>query len=365
MLRSYLDLRLTRARLVLFVLLILALGGLRGGESHADPALTFRPIECGRDSLPTTAIRGQGSDNVNPCLIGKGNFGIGTLKPKEKLHVAGNLLLEGALTCPACLLRAGESGPIVFETASGEVMRLTAPGNVGIGTPSPQAKLHVVGPVAINSPSLRDEELHIAARDGSSDTAISLENHGNVFELHVQSDNKFAITTSEEVPYLTIDGATGNVGIGTSAPRADLHVVGDFLATGLKGFVQDAPTDPDQQILYVSLEGPEAGTYIRGTAHLIGGEAIIELPEHFRWVTAEEGLTVQLTPLGEWLQLYVVEKSTRRIVVREARGKDGRFDYLVQGVRRGFEGFRPLQRRSPQELPRSQNRAAEERLTHE
>lgn len=73
---------------------LLALGVLSGADGSADPALTFRPIECGRDSLPTTAVRGQLSDNVNPCLIGKGNFGIGTVKPKEKLHVAGNMLLE-------------------------------------------------------------------------------------------------------------------------------------------------------------------------------------------------------------------------------------------------------------------------------
>ncbi len=72
---------------------------------------------------------------------------------------------------------------------------------------------------------------------------------------------------------------------------------------------------------------------------LQSGEAIIELPEHFSEVTSEQGLTVQLTPLGEWLQLYIVEKNTKRIIVREATGKDGSFDYLVQGIRKGYENF--------------------------
>ncbi len=80
-----------------------------------------------------------------------------------------------------------------------------------------------------------------------------------------------------------------------------------------------------------------------GTAQLVNGEAVIELPEHFGLVTAEEGLTVVLTPLGEWLQLYVVQKRTKQLIVREVRGKTGQFDYLVQGVRKGYEDHRVIQ----------------------
>jgi hypothetical protein len=69
------------------------------------------------------------------------------------------------------------------------------------------------------------------------------------------------------------------------------------------------------------LEGPEVGTCIRGTAQLVNGEVVIELPEHFALATSSEGLTVQLTPIGEWLQLYVVELSPQRLTVREAQGR--------------------------------------------
>ena len=142
---------------------------------------------------------------------------------------------------------------------------------------------------------------------------------------------------------LVINGDTLNVGIGTNSPDAKLHVEGNFIATGTKSFVQDDPSDPTKQIVYVSLEGPEAGTYIRGTTPLVHGEAVIELPEHFEKVTSNEGLTVQLTPLGDFLQLYVVEKGTKRIVIREAQGKSGQFDYLVQGVRKGYENHQVVQ----------------------
>ena len=119
--------------------------------------------------------------------------------------------------------------------------------------------------------------------------------------------------------------------------NGNLIVTGDLDVTGAKNFVQQHPTDLDQEIVFVSLEGPEAGTYIRGTAQLLNGEVEISLPEHFTLVTSDENITVQLTPNGEWLQLYVVERSASHLVVREATGKTGSFDYFVQGVRLGFE----------------------------
>lgn len=126
---------------------------------------------------------------------------------------------------------------------------------------------------------------------------------------------------------------------------------GDLRVGGLKKFIQAHPTDPTKEIAYVSLEGPEAGTYTRGTVQLVNGEAVIMLPDHFAIVTSEEGLTVQLTPVGEWLQLYVVEKSTTKLVIKEAQGKNGKFDYLVQGVRKGYENYQPVEGKPP--LPRS------------
>jgi hypothetical protein len=117
----------------------------------------------------------------------------------------------------------------------------------------------------------------------------------------------------------------------------NVEVQGNFSVTGNKAFVQVHPTDPSREILYVALEGGEAGTYLRGSGQLQSGKAVLALPEHFGLVTEPEGLTVQLTPRGEWLQLYVVELDTAQLVVREAQGKSGAFDYLIHGVRRGYE----------------------------
>lgn len=142
------------------------------------------------------------------------------------------------------------------------------------------------------------------------------------------------------------------VGIGTNEPqsrldvRGNVRIEGTLRVTGTKNFVQAHPKDATKDIVYVALEGGEAGTYFRGSAELVDGTAVIKLPEHFALITNLEGLTVQLTPLGDFLQLYLVEKTPNQLVVREATGKTGTFDFLVQGVRTGFENHQPIQPKS-------------------
>ncbi|MBK8271269.1 MAG: hypothetical protein IPK83_24305, partial [Planctomycetes bacterium] len=63
-----------------------------------------------------------------------------------------------------------------------------------------------------------------------------------------------------------------------------------------KNFRAPNPSDPTTDIWYCCPEGPEAAMYVRGTARLINGRATIELPDHFRNLASEPGMTVQLTP---------------------------------------------------------------------
>lgn len=124
------------------------------------------------------------------------------------------------------------------------------------------------------------------------------------------------------------------------APAGGTELPGDLVAGGAKHFSVIDPEDSDRAIYYAALEGPEAGTYYRGNARTVDGEAVVELPAHFAKVTEAEGVTVQLTPLGGWSQLYVAEMSPERLVVRDAEGRDGiEFSFLVQGVRKGYAGY--------------------------
>jgi len=109
--------------------------------------------------------------------------------------------------------------------------------------------------------------------------------------------------------------------------------------TGSVSFIQNHPYSRDSVIVYAAPEGDEVATYTRGTAKLVDGEATVPLGETFRWVTNPDiGLTTYLTPVGEWSDLYVAERTTEELVVRSAGGaRDGAFDYIVYGLRIGFE----------------------------
>ncbi len=161
-----------------------------------------------------------------------------------------------------------------------------------------------------------------------------------------QSDSSFGVfggSNSDSGVFGQSNSGTGVFGqsdfglAGQFVGNVEVH--GNFEVTGNfhKAFVQAHPTDPEREIVYIALEGGEAGTYVRGSGQLQSGKAVLALPEHFGLVTENSGLTVQLTPRGQWLQLYVVELDTAQLVVREAQGKSGVFNYLIQGVRRGSE----------------------------
>jgi hypothetical protein len=107
-----------------------------------------------------------------------------------------------------------------------------------------------------------------------------------------------------------------------------------------KQFVEPHPADASKVIHYVSLEGNEAGTYFRGTARTSRGHAVIPVPEDFRLVTDEEGLTVQLTPVGAEATMYVVSEDLNQIVVHSS--KDVTFHYLVQGIRPDYKNFKAI-----------------------
>jgi hypothetical protein len=167
---------------------------------------------------------------------------------------------------------------------------------------------------------------------------------------------------------LAAEGYLGsNFGAKTGGPPWGVFSVGNFGATGSKNFVEPHASDPSSVILYSSLEGREVGTYFRGTARTVKGEAVIEVPEDFRIVTDEEGLTVQVTPIGPLTMMSVESRDLNRIVVHSS--KDVAFDYLVQGVRRAFKDFEPVARgmefapRSPEDrMPAYLTEEAKRRL---
>jgi hypothetical protein len=135
----------------------------------------------------------------------------------------------------------------------------------------------------------------------------------------------------------SVFSVAGYLGYKNGANSYGVYSVGNTGATGTKNFIEPHPTDATKEIRYVSLEGPEAGTYFRGTARTEHGFATIEVPESFRMVTAEQGLTAVVTATGQLAQIAVISKSLDKIVVQSSH--DVAFDYVVNGVRRAFQNW--------------------------
>ncbi|WP_379989334.1 hypothetical protein [Dokdonella soli] len=127
---------------------------------------------------------------------------------------------------------------------------------------------------------------------------------------------------------------------------------GSLNVVGSKNFVTPHPTDPSKEIVFTALEGPESGTYFRGSGQITRGSATIDVPESFRDVSAADGITVQLTPIGDLAVLAVVSEDLNHIEVRGSM--DVKFHYLVNGIRAGFEDHQTITA-NKQFVPRGAN----------
>ena len=134
------------------------------------------------------------------------------------------------------------AGRIPFRVEAGapaNALYVEADGDVGIKTANPVVDLHIVEG---NTPTLRLEQ---DGSDGFTPQTWDIAgNETNFFLRDVTNGSKLSFRVFPNAPQdsLTIEGSTGDIGIGTNAPSAPLHV----RRTGTAG------TD----LLYVTNGGP-------------------------------------------------------------------------------------------------------------
>jgi hypothetical protein len=149
------------------------------------------------------------------------------------------------------IVLGADIGGVALSTPAGRVVNVTPGGNVGIGTATPAARLHVVAPVTGTTPgegvliqgtSSGSDNLSYLAFNRSNGTRAGYVGDGS-------SDNDvFLASDFGGVVLNTINGrvltatASGNVGIGTTNPLAKLDVVGNAAVSGFLGIGTTSPS---------------------------------------------------------------------------------------------------------------------------
>ncbi len=336
-----------------------------GGANY----LGFTDVTAGRRIFTVTA----GAPANSLFVASSGKVGLGNNSPVLNLHITATdtpaIRQEqtngGGFTAQTWDIGANEANWFVRDVTGGSRLPLrirpgaptssvdiSASGLVGVGTASPSQKLHVFDTADSNTianvQNTSNTVSAAAAFRTNADTAqLTMFSHatarttvrfgvtiGGWNEINAGAGNGLIVGTNNATTLILGTNGANRLQIDSAGA---VTVSGNFTVTGTKNFAMPDPADEKKAIYYTSLEGPEAGTYFRGSAKTVDGQAVIELPGYFSRITEPERMTVQLTPVGDWGQLYVSEKSPERLVIKVAKGgEDLKFDYLVQGVRKGY-----------------------------
>lgn len=151
---------------------------------------------------------------------------------------------------------------------------------------------------------------------------------------------------------LTIKGAVKTSSI-ISGPTIERLDAGIELAKTLpaKSFDIKHPLKPDtHRLRYVSLEGPEFGVYLRGK---LEGNNKISLPDYWNGLVHENSITVNLTSIGKYQELYVKEIiNGKEITIGSNNEEDINCHYTVYGERKDMENLIvEYQGSSPRDYP--------------
>ena len=216
---------------------------------------------------------GSGAFSERMRITSGGNVGIGTNSPESALQVVGNIVgstpttkgihigMNNALQANIELCSASTSynsnidftvpnsdnkGRILyshnensmrFSTNSGERMRITSAGNVGIGTNTPGHLLEVSGVARFSSavvgPWAQDSQFAVFShvnKNANADYALLQGSDGTTY-LNASSGKSLNFRIANTASKMVITSA-GNVGIGITTPKFPLEV------TGSRTFVQ-------------------------------------------------------------------------------------------------------------------------------
>ena len=301
------------------------------------------------------------------------------------MGIGGNLYVGGTIfglasvsgtISTATSLAGGSLGQIPYQTAAGvtgfistgtagSILQMGAAttatfvttGSIHVGT----ANFAVTATNAATAYSLANTSTTYVGRAVFADnagtatqvTTVAQTTNATYFLTFVDANNLTPLVeTIHTTSSFTINAASGGVRIGgvttvtnttnaTSTVTGALQVAGGmgvgrdlWVGAGVyaatKSFLIDHPSKPGWKLVHGSLEGPENGVYVRGK---ITGSNKIHLPDFWINLVDFDSITVNLTPIGKYQQLFVENVQGLEITIANAQDSDMNFFYTVWAER--------------------------------
>ena len=204
---------------------------------YHDNAAKLATTSTGIDVTGTVVSDGLNVDTGTLSVDSTNNrVGIGNTSPTEKLHVQGTALMSSSKlstnngTTYWDIRRDSSTGHFVIsDDGLGDVVTIKQDsGNVGIGTSSPDRKLHINESASATSNFIHMTTAATGA-SGSNGFLVGIGSAGNAELWNYEAQPIIFATSSSE--RMRID-SSGSVGIGTTSPSEALHVTGNILASG-------------------------------------------------------------------------------------------------------------------------------------
>jgi hypothetical protein len=136
--------------------------------------------------------------------------------------------------------------------------------------------------------------------------------------------------TSASFPAIKRNGTGIDIRDAADAGFTDLRAANitasGHLAATTKSFLIDNPIKGGK-LQYGVVESNEHSIYVRGKT----SEETIILPDHWEWLVDESKVTVQVTPIGKSMNLWVVEQNNKTVKIG---GVEGSYNYTIYGTRK-------------------------------
>ena len=107
-------------------------------------------------------------------------------------------------------------------------------------------------------------------------------------------------------------------------------IYAEVVMAKVKNFSIPHPTQPNTNLVYACLEGPENGVYVRG---VLKNNDTIKLPEVWKNLVNPSSITVSLTPVGAEQSLIIKRVSKNEVVVGSRPGMPIHCHYHVYAER--------------------------------